>query len=114
MSIILRRIPELDCLEGGGDCVPSPLSYSVMLILYCTPTSRILRKMELMANKHDKIWKRGGPQSPPLPTAIDTEQISNLQECVKRTVYMLLQLRHLLVYEVLWRKLIYDRALVSD
>ena len=33
-----------------------PLSYSVMLILFCTPTSRILRKMGLMANQHDKIW----------------------------------------------------------
>ena len=38
------------------------VSYSVMLILYCTPTSQILRKMALMANQHDGIWKGGGTQ----------------------------------------------------
>jgi hypothetical protein len=33
-----------------------PPSYSFMLILYCTPTSRFLRKVVLMVNLHNKIW----------------------------------------------------------
>jgi len=44
-------------------------------------TSPILRKMVLMANQPDKIWKWGGePQSPPLQTVVDTEQVRNLQD----------------------------------
>jgi len=37
--------------------------------------------MVLIDNKHDKVWKWGGPQSPPLQTAIETEKIRNLQDC---------------------------------
>ena len=42
-------------LFGGGGRLCPPLSYSVMLIFYCMPTSQILRKMALMANQHDRI-----------------------------------------------------------
>jgi len=37
--------------------------------------------MVLMANQPDKIWKWGGDHSlPPLQTAVDTEQVRNVQD----------------------------------
>ena len=36
--------------------------YRYKLFLYCTSTSRIVRKMALMTNQHDRIWKGGGTQ----------------------------------------------------
>jgi len=44
-------------------------------------TSPILRKMVLMPNQHDKIWKWGGEATvSPLQTAVHTEQFGKLQE----------------------------------
>ena len=42
------------------------------------PTSRILHQMALMANQHEN--GEGVTQSPPLQTAVDTEQLRNIQE----------------------------------
>ena len=36
--------------------------------------------MVLMSNQHDKIWKEEGYTVSPLQTAVDTEQVRNVQD----------------------------------
>jgi hypothetical protein len=53
---VLRTVPIRESCMFPNYFVSPPLSYSFMLILYCTPTSRFLRKVVLMVNLHNKKW----------------------------------------------------------